>query len=619
MQGDTENNDCAEPASQSSNHPNQSRENVDETSGFECRIEELQATRELIEIIRQARLGDTHCGLGEDFVSQIRNPPTTPLVLGSADERFSIDVYLAITNASREAYNQVREGVLRRYPDSEMLSYERVKRLVADSSGIYPIVHDMCINSCLAYTGVWRDLESCPLCGEPRFIQMEKKKKARQTFHTLPIGPQLQALWWSPEGADNMRYRERRTQELLDELHQTGGNLAIYNDIFCGSDYLEEVVAGRIKSGDMVLLFSIDGAQLYQSKASDTWIYIWVILDHAPDRRYTKKLVLPGGFIPGPKPPNIIDSFLIPGIHHLSAIQNEGLKIWDARRNEVFISKVFLLVACADVLGMAALSGLVGHHGKYGCWLYCALPGRHKENLPQYYPARLKPDNYEITGCDHDDYPVDQIIATANDSERYEQHLAFVERSPNKTQYTKRRLATGICKATILSGLARRLRIPRLFSVDIMHLPALNIPDLVIGLWRGTFDCDKHDDRSSWTWAVLVGRKWKEHGAEVARCTPYLPGSFDRPPRNPAEKMNSGYKAWEWLLYLYGLAPALLFGILPMPFWQSFCKLVFTVLTICQEEITNEEIVSAHLAANAFADELEQLYYQRNPTRIHFC
>jgi hypothetical protein len=85
------------PASQLAN---QSCENMDEASGFECCIEELEATHKLIEIVKHARLGDTHCGLGEDFISWIRNPPTTPLVLRSIDERFSIDVYLAITNAS---------------------------------------------------------------------------------------------------------------------------------------------------------------------------------------------------------------------------------------------------------------------------------------------------------------------------------------------------------------------------------------------------------------------------------------------------------------------------------------------------------------------------------------
>jgi len=159
---------------------NEPQENVDESSRFECRVEELQAMHQLIEMVKDARLGDTHCQLGQDFVSRIRNPPTTPLELDSADERLSLDVYLAITNASRETYTRVQEGVLRQYPESEMLSYERVKRLIADLSGIYPIIHDMCPNSCLAYTGVWRDLDRCPLCDEPRFIQTEKGRRARQ-------------------------------------------------------------------------------------------------------------------------------------------------------------------------------------------------------------------------------------------------------------------------------------------------------------------------------------------------------------------------------------------------------------------------------------------------------
>lgn len=63
-----------------------------------------------------------------------------------------------------------------------------------------------------------------------------------------------------------------------------------------------------------------------------------------------------------------------------------------------------------------------------------------------------------------------------------------------------------------------------------MHLASLNIPDLFINLWQGSFDCDKKDDKSTWDWAVLQGIVWDKHGKEVADCTPYLPGSFDHPP-----------------------------------------------------------------------------------------
>jgi hypothetical protein len=107
-----------------------------------------------------------------------------------------------------------------------------------------------------------------------------------------------------------------------------------------------------------------------------------------------------------------------------------------------------------------------------------------------------------------------------------------------------------------------------------MHLASLNLPDLLIPLWRGRFDCNVDDDVSMWDWAVLQGDIWKEHGKAVATATPFLPTSFDQPPRNPAEKINSGYKAWEFTLYLFGLGPALFYGILPDKYWRNFCLLV---------------------------------------------
>jgi hypothetical protein len=52
----------------------------------------------------------------------------------------------------------------------------------------------------------------------------------------------------------------------------------------------------------------------------------------------------------------------------------------------------------------------------------------------------------------------------------------------------------------------------------------------------------------------------------VADLTPYILGSFDCPPHNIAEKLKSGYKAWEFQLYFYGAGPALLYGILPLKY-----------------------------------------------------
>ncbi|KAI9447399.1 hypothetical protein H4582DRAFT_1803124 [Lactarius indigo] len=151
-----------------------------------------------------------------------------------------------------------------------------------------------------------------------------------------------------------------------------------------------------------------------------------------------------------------------------------------------------------------------------------------------------------------------------------------------------------------------------------MHLAALNLSDLMLSLWRGTIDCTTPDDKSTWTWAVLRGDVWQQHGKSVADTLHYLPSSFDRPPRNIAEKLTSGYKAWEFLLYLYGLAPSLLYGILPNLYYSNFCKLVHGIRLMNQHNISRQNVRGAHLALSSFAQEFEVIYCQRQQTRIHF-
>ena len=151
-----------------------------------------------------------------------------------------------------------------------------------------------------------------------------------------------------------------------------------------------------------------------------------------------------------------------------------------------------------------------------------------------------------------------------------------------------------------------------------MHHCSLNIPDLLIPLWRGNFDCSATDNRSSWAWAVLTGETWTDHGKTVAAATPYLPGSFDRPPRDPALKISSGYKAWEFLMYMYGLSPGAFYNILPAPYYENFCDLVYGMRIINQHHISATQLLQADQALIRFARGFEELYYQRQVDRIHF-
>jgi len=162
------------------------------------------------------------------------------------------------------------------------------------------------------------------------------------------------------------------------------------------------------------------------------------------------------------------------------------------------------------------------------------------------------------------------------------------------------------------------LGLPHSAGLDIIHLAVLNLTDLIISLWCSMIDCTTPDDKSTWDWAVLQGDIWQQHGKAVAAALPYLPSSFDHPPCNITEKLTSGYKAWEFLLYLYGLGPGLLYSILPERFFSNYCKLVMGIQLMNQHRITEANLRDAHLALLTFAHEFKTIYCQRKKTCIHF-
>jgi hypothetical protein len=202
---------------------------------------------------------------------------------------------------------------------------------------------------------------------------------------------------------------------------------------------------------------------------------------------------------------------------------------------------------------MAMISGMVGHSGKFGCHLYCGLPGCHQDQDGHYYPVMLKSEAYNVAGCNHND-------VLLSDLRRYQQgilacyhdNLIKLLRAKNPTRFKDCRLETGLCKQTLFSRLHNSLGISNAFPLDIMHLINLNDPDLLLRLWHGTIKVYSPDKLELWTWRILVGNVWRAHGKTVALATPFIPSYFGRALQNPAEKINSGYKAWEFQIYLVG-------------------------------------------------------------------
>ena len=81
----------------------------------------------------------------------------------------SLNLFLAVTNASEETCHASRSAISYHYPNSGIPSYYAVKKLVAKITGVVAVYDDMCINSCHAFTGPFTQLESCSICGEARY------------------------------------------------------------------------------------------------------------------------------------------------------------------------------------------------------------------------------------------------------------------------------------------------------------------------------------------------------------------------------------------------------------------------------------------------------------------
>ena len=92
-----------------------------------------------------------------------------------------------------------------------------------------------------------------------------------------------------------------------------------------------------------------------------------------------------------------------------------------------------------------------------------------------------------------------------------------------ETQELKYEQFLGHCYHSLLEKLLKSV------GSDIIHHGTLNLSDLMISLWHGTIDCTKPNDKSTWTWAVLQGGVWQQHGKAVANVLNYRPSSFNPP------------------------------------------------------------------------------------------
>ena len=212
-----------------SSTPPATLEEILEDGLLTANVEDVRTALRFIESVRNATLNTS--GLDDEQIFRIQNPLHPREVLDDLEEpsfQHALGNFVELSGTTADSvYDRVRATYLRRHPEEELLSYDQIKRRVQALTGIVALEKDMCVNSCIAYTGPWEELETCMVCGEGRY--KENGVDSRKKFTTFLLGPQLQAQCLRDVGYGRLGYRASETQKMPSVNR---GNLHAF--IHCG-------------------------------------------------------------------------------------------------------------------------------------------------------------------------------------------------------------------------------------------------------------------------------------------------------------------------------------------------------------------------------------------------
>ncbi|KAI0041839.1 hypothetical protein FA95DRAFT_1500900, partial [Auriscalpium vulgare] len=271
------------------------------------------------------KLPDTAAKLRDSLLDGYTCPPhalgdTGPSELLTSSERWSLKHWVSwkITNGTVQAYKEHGQN-LQESSGANIISLYMVRKLASNITGLHPEKTDMCLKSCLAYTGEFETLNSCPyvkagkICGEPRYKPRKKHTsplKARAQMISLPIIPTIKALFANADTSKLMRNRDSLLKQTLGLL-DTASHIQKFSDFGNGTVHLHHHINGLFEGErDIAFALSTDGAQLTMKKQSDTWILILELLNLPPELRYKASNVIIPLAIPGPLPPGNIESYV---------------------------------------------------------------------------------------------------------------------------------------------------------------------------------------------------------------------------------------------------------------------------------------------------------------------
>ena len=543
-------------------------------------------------------------------------PPLTSI------EKLSLSHYIAwqTSGGTVKAY-KLHAKVLEDATGLSILSLFRVQRLATRLTNLIPRKVDMCLNSCIAYTGEYAGLDACPYiatsatkaCGAARYKQTGGRDKVpRAQLTVLPIKATIQALYANQDSSRLIQHRDQTLKRILQlTANAVGASKQSYSDFSNGKIHTEihyESLGLFQDSRDIAFALSTDGAQLTMKKHSNTWILILILLNLPAEIRYQSTNVIINFATPGPNSPGDIESFLYPLFEEM-AQASEGMWIWDALKDAYFVCRAWITLGLGDMLGSAKINGMAGHGGIYGdrfSMVQAAKTSNQKGARAQYYPI-LNIDHFNPDRCK---YSFDAI--PMRKYQEYFDTLLQLEQAKTKAEREKITRRTGILRLPLCAASAAFFH-PSFFPIDPFHLFYENIMAFIWDLWTvQNLSISGEIFRLAPAIVATLGRL-----VEAAMNT--LPPVFCGPVRNPHLKRQSQYKIYEWmaLLHWYLVPMAIELGFHPKVI-ENFADFVWCVeFAMTPIPRTEEDLWTLRKRIVKFLIGFEHIYVGNDPTNNH--
>jgi hypothetical protein len=524
------------------------------------------------------------------------------------------------SNGTVLAY-KVHAQVLQDATGTTILSLYSAKELAKELTELTPEQIDMCPRSCIAYTGKFADMESCPYirdgekCSEPRYkpkIRPNAMDKPRAQMMCLPVMATIKAMFANADTSKLLRHRDKCLQEAL-HLVATGSGVVKYSD-FCDStvhmhqyNHMDLFQDPR----DIAFALSTDGAQLTMKRQSDTWILILIILNLPPELRYKSGRVIYPFAIPGPNPPGNVESYVY-SLFVQMARASDGIWMWDAVDSSYFLNHACICMALGDMLGSAKLNGMAGHSAVYGdrfSMVKGARASLNKGAKAQYYPIS-PPESSKYNSDRPASYDLKNLPMRTEES--YWDTISKIQEARTKSLRSNITRDTGISRMPLCAASPAFLH-PTFFPLDPFHLFYENCTPWIWDLWM---TLSKPGD------PIHIGaNKGSQFGKLVSEAMSTLPAVFCGPVRDPFLKRQSQYKIYEWMAllhwYIIPIGIELEFDPVILSNFACFAQAVEIAMTIGPK--STEELSRLHDLLQEFLQGFERIYVSGDPEKVTRC